>query len=135
MGHQGGNDQNKLREGLVHAMSHDKCRNDYSYDPSEIDDSHQCAMSAPGEPVVGYCTGTGDRGGPLMCKNYMGDWTLYGVYSWTHGNCGNNNYPGVFGRTAMVADWINAAMDSTMAPTPPAPPTLMPTPKPTVPTC
>ena len=49
-----------------------------------------CAKSSDGADTC-----AGDSGGPLLCENDRGDWTLYGITSWGLG-CGAEKYPGVY---------------------------------------
>lgn len=51
----------------------------------------------------------GDGGGPLMCQNTQGKWTLVGVSSWGEG-CGLPNKYGVYTNIAYHQDWITRQM-------------------------
>ena len=55
-----------------------------------LTDNMFCAKSSDGADTC-----AGDSGGPLLCENDRGDWTLYGITSWGLG-CGAEKYPGVY---------------------------------------
>lgn len=46
-------------------------------------------------------------GGPLVCDDGSGRWTLYGVVS--HGaGCGLANFPGIYTDVVKMLDWIKS---------------------------
>ncbi|XP_064262293.1 acrosin-like [Passer domesticus] len=91
-----------------------------------------------GYPRGGIDTCQGDIGGPLVCKDHVGDYFwLVGLASWGKG-CVGEKRPGVFTSTQHFRGWIQvqmgmAAADASRSPTEPAPthapsPILSPTP-------
>ncbi|XP_041257012.1 acrosin-like [Onychostruthus taczanowskii] len=91
-----------------------------------------------GYPRGGIDTCQGDIGGPLVCKDHVGDYFwLVGLASWGKG-CVGEKRPGVFASTQHFREWIQiqmgkAAADPSLTPTEPAPtrapnPILSPTP-------
>lgn len=70
---------------------------------SPLDESMVCAGGAKN---TGGCFG--DSGGPLILERPTGDVAI-GVVSWGFPNsCGLDSKPVVFGRLALVADWLKA---------------------------
>ncbi|XP_054150088.1 acrosin-like [Melozone crissalis] len=77
-----------------------------------------------GYPRGGIDTCQGDIGGPLVCKDHVGDYFwLVGLASWGKG-CVGEKRPGVFASTQHFREWIQVQMgtvpsDPSPAPTPP----------------
>ena len=69
-----------------------------------------CAKSSTGADTL-----SGDSGGPLLCENSRGDWTLYGITSW--GLTGEDKYPGVYTSVVEFMPWIGNVLDGQIEPT------------------
>ena len=69
-----------------------------------------CAKSSKGADTL-----AGDSGGPLLCENNRGDWTLYGITSW--GLTGEDKYPGVYTSVVEFMPWIGNVLDGQIEPT------------------
>ena len=87
----------------VPAITNQVCKQAYGSDA--VTDSMICA-GYPGEGGKDACQG--DSGGPFVC-NENGNAIIAGVVSWGFG-CADANYPGVYARTSLVVDWIQANM-------------------------
>ena len=98
----GGSLPTNLRYVQVPAITNAQCNNAYG---GSITNSMICA-GYPGEGGKDACQG--DSGGPFVC-NENGNAIIAGVVSWGFG-CADANYPGVYARTSLVVDWIQANM-------------------------
>ena len=121
--------RNLLKTDLV-TISDDHCLDYYS--PFDLrTDSMMCAWyTDPDEPKASC---QGDSGGPLVTMVQNSDGTTkslqLGVVSWGV-ECGHDEYPGVYAKTAGFADWLDETICSleadcqgpTVAPSPSPPP-------------
>jgi len=106
-GHQNhgqGDCPNELHSVVIPGYSNERCEKETKYTFKMVD-SIICA----GEKGKDACQG--DSGGPLMYDN-EGRATVVGVVS-TGVGCGEDKYPGIFGRVTSVLDWINDELNKT----------------------
>ena len=52
----------------------------------------------------------GDSGGPFVCQNGDGSWTLHGAVSWGSPRCDSKEAYSVFARVAEFRNWIDEKM-------------------------
>ncbi|XP_066038729.1 acrosin-like [Chamaea fasciata] len=108
-----------LQEAKVRLMDVQLCNSSRWYGGA-VHPQELCA----GYPRGGIDTCQGDIGGPLVCKDNVGDYFwLVGLASWGKG-CAGASRPGIFTSTQDFHSWIRAHT----RPTPPTPPTPTPTP-------
>ena len=82
----------------VPIMSKETCE---EYYPNEIHESMLCA----GFPEGGKDSCKGDSGGPMVCKDSDGRYSVHGVTSWGYG-CALPGRPGVYARVSFLIKWI-----------------------------
>ncbi|XP_059327717.1 acrosin-like [Ammospiza nelsoni] len=108
-----------LQEAKVRLMDVQLCNSSRWYGGA-VHPQDLCA----GYPRGGIDTCQGDIGGPLVCKDHVGDYFwLVGLASWGKG-CVGEKRPGVFTSTQHFREWIQVQMgtvpsDPSPAPTPP----------------
>jgi len=95
---------NELHSVVLPGYSNERCKKESDYSFKTMN-SIICA----GEKGKDACQG--DSGGPLMYYN-EGRATVVGVVS-TGSGCGDDKYPGIFGRVTSVLDWINDELNKT----------------------
>ncbi|XP_030746349.1 uncharacterized protein LOC115875103 isoform X2 [Sitophilus oryzae] len=93
-----------LQEVQVPIISTAECRKRTLFLPLyKITDDMFCA----GYDRGGRDACLGDSGGPLMCSQPNGRWTLHGITSNGYG-CARANRPGVYTKVTNYLDWINS---------------------------
>ncbi|XP_066259069.1 uncharacterized protein [Euwallacea similis] len=96
-----------LQEVQIPVISTAECRKRTLFLPLyKITDDMFCAGFDRG----GRDACLGDSGGPLMCPEPNGHWTLQGITSNGYG-CARANRPGVYTKVANYMDWINFYMN------------------------
>ncbi|XP_063280928.1 acrosin-like [Prinia subflava] len=114
-----------LQEAKVRLMDAQLCNSSRWYGGA-LHPQDLCA----GYPRGGIDTCQGDIGGPLVCKDHVGDYFwLVGLASWGKG-CAGDKRPGVFTSTQHFHGWIQLQMRS--VPADPAPTLTAPAPAPSL---
>lgn len=88
-----------LNYARVPIVTKSACRRAYPDHP--ITDNHLCAGNKRGTSD----TCAGDSGGPLMCEDEQGRWTVHGVTSFGEG-CGDQGKYGVYTKVVNYLPWI-----------------------------
>lgn len=89
----------QLLEADIQVKDHMSCKRQYN---DKVTDNMLCAG-----PYNNYAdTCEGDSGGPLMCENSDGSWSLTGITSWGHHDGCGGDYFGVYTNTEKVKDWV-----------------------------
>ena len=86
----------------VPIMSKETCEGYYR---NEIHESMLCA----GLPGGGKDSCEGDSGGPMVCKDSDGRYSVHGVTSWGYG-CALPGRPGVYAKVSFLIKWIEGKM-------------------------
>ena len=97
----GGASPDELQQANVPLVSNQECTKNGSYEAHKITPEMLCA----GFPEGGKDACQGDSGGPLVCEDINGTWYLMGDTSWGY-SCAKPNYYGVYGRVAVLKDWV-----------------------------
>ncbi|XP_063218655.1 trypsin-3-like [Bacillus rossius redtenbacheri] len=92
-----------LHEVQVSILSSEMCQNVHLH--YLITDNMFCAGNK--RRPADSCTG--DSGGPLLCKNRQGRWTVFGITSFGDG-CGTRGKFGIYVKVAKFAKWIHSIM-------------------------
>ena len=85
-------------------MSRAECHRTYA--DYLITDNMFCAGFASGR--IDSCAG--DSGGPLLCEDDNGRWTVYGVTSFGEG-CGREGKFGIYAKVPNFVDWIDRVVN------------------------
>ncbi|XP_034020436.1 atrial natriuretic peptide-converting enzyme isoform X2 [Thalassophryne amazonica] len=99
-GHMGNRMPFKLQEGVVRIISLSQCQS--YFDMKTITSRMLCAGYEAG--TIDSCMG--DSGGPLMCEDGGGRWTLFGLTSWGSVCFSKVLGPGVYSNVTHFTPWI-----------------------------
>eukprot|EP00111_Clytia_hemisphaerica_P002747 TCONS_00007727-protein len=102
IGHQGGSHTILQQLGLT-VQSKETCAK-HNSKIGKITDRMICAANFDTTKNQSGCHG--DSGGPFVCQNSNGSWTLHGAVSWGSPKCDTKDAISVFARVGQFRDWI-----------------------------
>ncbi|XP_066927235.1 chymotrypsin B-like [Clytia hemisphaerica] len=102
-----GNSHTILQQLALKLLTKSACsKRNGKYHP--VTDQMLCAANTDNPANQSSCHG--DSGGPFVCQNGDGSWTLQGVVSWGSPRCDKNDAFTVFVRVGQLRSWINQNM-------------------------
>lgn len=100
-----GSSTNMLQHAALRIISKTECKQKNSF-YTPITDQMLCAANKGARQSGCH----GDSGGPFVCKDKNGVWTVHGAVSWGSPQCDIRDANTVFARVAALRNWIDAQM-------------------------
>ena len=103
-----GSQADTLKQAMLPTVSQSECEEDNKDAGIPVTSAMFCTGHGGSSPISTCNT---DSGGPIVCKDLRGRWSLQGVVSWGEGGCHPGHYS-VNARVSKFTNWIQSYISS-----------------------